>query len=382
MPLARVARRDENHWVKIAFIGDAHLGCADYTERRRADFSLAFRNALELALADGATVVCLLGDVFDSAIMRRNVDAFAQTIRDVAPTLDRTRREGVRMFAIAGNHEYGRGREAGELTVLESLGFLRVLRGEAVVIERCALIGFPWQSDAAALAALPARAVELARATSASRRLVLLHNFVRGSRFIPRHLGEIDDDLPVGVDRAFVGHHHDSEELGRFVMPGSTEVQNIDELGHAKSIVIYDVDTDVVQFRRLPKSRVVVPLTYDVCAFAEPQDLFDRLVRDLSAHPVESAFVCVRVRGVHPTRRTFVTRSEVTAILHELGVVDRFVDVRINAVTVEATTTIAGVKIDDALAAKFGADAPKASRYVEECLRADFSERLVSEILK
>ncbi len=64
--------------VKLGIIGDAHLGCADYTEKRRADFAVAFKNAVEVSLAKGAEAICFLGDVFDSALMRRNVEAFAK----------------------------------------------------------------------------------------------------------------------------------------------------------------------------------------------------------------------------------------------------------------------------------------------------------------
>ena len=70
--------------MKLGIIGDAHLGCADFTEKRRADFAVAFGNAVRTCLEEGAEAVCLLGDVFDSALMRRNVEAFAATMKDAA----------------------------------------------------------------------------------------------------------------------------------------------------------------------------------------------------------------------------------------------------------------------------------------------------------
>ena len=62
--------------MKLGMIGDAHLGCADFTEKRRADFAQAFANAVDTCLRAGVDGLCLLGDVFDSALMRRNVEAY------------------------------------------------------------------------------------------------------------------------------------------------------------------------------------------------------------------------------------------------------------------------------------------------------------------
>ena len=123
------------------------IGYADFTEKRRADFALAFANAVETCLGAGAAGLCLLGDVFDSALMRRNVEAFAATMKEVGPVFDRLRKEKVPVLAIAGNQEFGRGREAGELGILESLGFLRVLRGEEHVLDGLGVVGLPYHSE-------------------------------------------------------------------------------------------------------------------------------------------------------------------------------------------------------------------------------------------
>ena len=55
-------------------------------------------------------------------------------------------------------------------------------------------------------------------------------------------MGEIEQTVAEGFDRVFVGHHHDAEELGPFVMPGSTEVQNLAEAETQKSVVMYPFD--------------------------------------------------------------------------------------------------------------------------------------------
>src|SRR6266446_5512340 len=115
--------------MRLGIIGDTHLGATDFSAKRRADFSAAFCSAIEICLNNSVQVVCLLGDVFDSAATRRSVDAFADIVREISPALARLQKCKVPLLAIPGNHEFGRGREAGELRSLEALGFMTVLRG-------------------------------------------------------------------------------------------------------------------------------------------------------------------------------------------------------------------------------------------------------------
>jgi DNA repair exonuclease SbcCD nuclease subunit len=366
--------------MKIGMIGDAHLGCADYTEKRRADFALAFTNAIETCLGANVGAICLLGDVFDSALMRRNVDAFAQTIREVGPILDRLRREGLPLLAIAGNHEFGRGREAGELGVLESLGFLRVLRAEEVVIEGCGIAGVPWHSEDE-LAALPAVAQGLARASTARRRLLLLHNFVKGSKYIPSHLGEVEAKTAQGFDRVFVGHHHDAEEVGPFVMPGATEVQNIAEVESEKSVVTYDTASGKVAFHRLPRTRPTIMLRYDVAEFPERADLLKRIGGDIAKREASGAFVCIRISGVAPIGGS-VTKADVHALLRGIDVFDRFVDIRTSRRTKDAAEAVKGATIDSLLRREFGREENKARAYVDDCTKPEFADNIVNELLR
>jgi DNA repair exonuclease SbcCD nuclease subunit len=366
--------------VKLGIIGDAHLGCADYTEKRRADFAAAFANAIETSLLNGAEGLCLLGDVFDSALMRRNVEAFAATMKEVAPILLKLRTLQVPVLAIAGNHEYGRGREAAELQVLESLGFLRVLRDEEVVIDGCGIIGVPWQSEDE-LPALPAKVKDLARSSRSSRTILLLHNFIRGSGSIPSHLGEIDQSVADGFDRVFVGHHHDAEELGSFVMPGATEVQNLAERNRQKAIAVYDTKSGRAAFHKLPKTRDVIALDYDVAAFVDREHLLTTLSKDLSGKDLARAFVSVRLTG-RANPQCSVTKADLVSLLRERDAFDRYVDMRITRPTKTASAAVHGLGVDRLLQRTFGSQAPKAQRYVTRCTDDDFAAGIVEEILK
>src|SRR5260370_31381231 len=120
--------------MRLGIIGDTHLGATDFAAKRRADFSAAFCSAVDICLNNSVQVVCLLGDVFDSAATRRSVDAFADIVSEIAPVLAQLQRYKVPLLAIPGNHEFGRGREAAELRSLEALRFMKVLRGAEFMV--------------------------------------------------------------------------------------------------------------------------------------------------------------------------------------------------------------------------------------------------------
>src|SRR5438876_2513400 len=226
--------------MRIGIVGDTHLGSTDYSRKRRADFSSAFINALDACVARNVDAICLLGDVFDSAATRRNVDGFAEVVNEISQTLTALKKAGLPVVAIPGNHEFGRGREAGELSVLESLGFVRVLRGTTLTIGDVSICGIPWQSRPDDVAQL---ASSLLRDCRSPRKILLLHNFIQGSKAIPAQLWEVDPVCCEGFDRAFVGHHHIYETVGNCVMPGSTEIQNMLDVSD-KCVVFYDSATN------------------------------------------------------------------------------------------------------------------------------------------
>jgi hypothetical protein len=75
--------------MNIAVIGDPHLGCTTYTEKRISDFSKQFNRSIDEALKRNVKAMFILGDVFDSSAYRRSVDNFAACIGEVADSLVR-----------------------------------------------------------------------------------------------------------------------------------------------------------------------------------------------------------------------------------------------------------------------------------------------------
>lgn len=365
--------------MRIGIIGDTHLGCTDYSPKRRADFSAAFCNAVEICRDKGSDAICLLGDVFDSAATRRNVDAFAEILKEISPSLVQLKTAQIPLIAIPGNHEFGRGREAGELTVLECLGFVRVLRGTEFKHGPVRICGIPWQHDPAEVP----RLVELFRGSSHSGpQILLLHNFIRGTRSIPAELWEVDPRCCEAFDRVFVGHHHIYETVANCVIPGSTEVQNMLDQSE-KHVVVYDCKTDNIERYVLPRTHPVVILTYDIAALTIPE-LLSAIARDLDANGgCKGAFVYLRISGTVRANHG-LSKTEVLALLRERELFDCYIDLRYSTEAKTAAESRRGASIEQVLRRSFrGKDLTKARRYLDygggEALFTDIRETILSD---
>ena len=368
--------------MRIGIIGDAHLGCTDYSQKRRADFSTAFCNAVGICREKGAEAICLLGDVFDSAATRRNVDAFAEILKEISPSLVQLRDAKVPLIAIPGNHEFGRGREAGELTALESLGFVRVLRATEFEHGSVSICGVPWQHDPADVPQIVQRLHKSSRSAS---KILLLHNFIKGARSIPAQLWEVDPGCFEGFARAFVGHHHVYETVGNCVMPGSTEVQNMLDQSE-KFVIVYDSEADRVEKYPLPRTHPVVVLTYDIAARTGPE-LLSKIARDLDpGGACVGAFVYIRIVGTVRANQG-PSKMEILALLRERELFDYYIDLRYSTEAKTAAEARRGASIEQVLRRSFrGRDLAKAKRYLKyregEQLFTDIREAILSDYQK
>ena len=237
--------------MKIAVIGDPHLGCTTYTNKRVSDFSRHFNLAINEALSRKAGVVLILGDVFDSSAYRRSIDSFATCLSEIAPSLVKLKESGISVFAIGGNHEYGRGRGGGELRILSDLGIIHFLDDETEEFNGLKITGVSWKSDP-----------ELFRQTlkefgqPKANSILLIHQFCEGSRLVPSFLTEVRRQDIRDWPAVFTGHHHQYEDLGYAIAPGSLEVHKAEEVGQ-KGFVLYDSETRKHEFIILPPSRVI-----------------------------------------------------------------------------------------------------------------------------
>lgn len=221
--------------MKVAVIGDPHLGCSTYTDKRSSDFSKQFNRAVDKAINSRVTGVFQLGDVFDSSAYRRNVDNFAASLGEVAESFVRLKTLGIPIFSIAGNHEYGRGRGGGEIRILSDLGFLKFLDDSKSEFDGFEIVGISFKSNFESF-----RETLKKLGPPKTNSILLIHQFCSGSKFVPEFLAYATKTDLVGWPIVFAGHHHHYEDFGYALTPGSLEVHEATEVGE-KGFVIYDL---------------------------------------------------------------------------------------------------------------------------------------------
>lgn len=333
-----------------------------------------------MCLEHGAEAICLLGDVFDSAATRRNVDAFAQLLSEISAPISLLKQKKIPLIAIPGNHEYGRGREGGELAVLEHLGFVNVLRCTDVDLGRVRICGIPWQNTPVEIPSIVAQL--RCESPNGQRQLLLLHNFIKGAQHLPSDLCEVDPGSLAGFDQVFVGHHHVYESIAHCTIPGSTEVQNMLDKSE-KCILLYDSEKDSICRHVLPKTHDVVVLKYDITELS-PNDLMGLLSKDLDASlSRKDSFVYIDLRGTVQTSQV-INKVELAAVLRERDLFDYCIDLHYSTKSRSASESQRGASIEQILRREFpGKQLVKARRYLtydeSEKLFTDIRERILSD---
>ncbi len=244
--------------MKLAILGDPHIGCTKYTRKRNLDFSKQFVEAVNTSLKNQVAAILILGDVFDSSAYRRSVDSFAFYLSEISTALLNARNMGVPIYSIAGNHEYGRGRRGGELRILSELGFIRLIKDETIEFKGVNISGISWKNDKKIFCEVLAK---LNKPDSNS--ILLIHQLCAGSRHIPEKICDISKDDLKGWNIVFTGHHHIYEDIGYVIAPGSLEVHLAKEISE-KGFLIYDTESKRYEFKKLPASRQFKYNEFDV----------------------------------------------------------------------------------------------------------------------
>lgn len=231
--------------MKLAVIGDTHLGTKWGTPREGDSFDQA-EEALRRAVEEGADLILLLGDLFDTRSPRHEVWARAMRVLTL-PRMGRGRMrlvevigkeekeisplslQGIPVVALHGNHESRTEGLKNPVEVLEAAGMLIHLHRESVVFEgpegRVAVHGMshvPEKYSRSFLQTWDPRPVE------GAFNVLMLHqslgHYVFSAEETP---GLQPEDLPRGFDLYLCGHVHyraESAVWGRpLLFPGSTE---------------------------------------------------------------------------------------------------------------------------------------------------------------
>lgn len=367
--------------MEIAVVGDVHLGCSDYTDKRISDFSNKFIEAIDVALKHDAKAILLLGDIFDSSAYRRSVDSFASSLHDIAPTLVRLRSERIPIVCILGNHEFGRGREGGEIRILADLGFVHVLNDGVIDIDGVKFCGISWKSDTRQFS------TALMKLESHSKNsFLLIHQFVIGSKSIPEQLGEVSKDGLKNWKKVFVGHHHARESFANICIPGSLEIHNALEIarGLEKGLVLFDTETGEEEFLPLRPSR---PIKYSEIRVQGMSALGveKSLKAWILANAEPQALLIARLTGKMKSGRSSEINLRDCRILGiQKGCLDIYIQNSVDDPVRTASDIRSTMKVDDFFKSWFKRDSEKAALYFDKFreLGDDFATEIRDKIVE
>jgi DNA repair exonuclease SbcCD nuclease subunit len=258
--------------LKIAVIGDTHLGYSRFYEDSFTQAKAAFEDAQEKA-----DLILFLGDLYDSRVPT------LQVLGEAISLFSKIRKK---VYAIHGNHERRSKGSLNAVELLEKAGLLTHLHlkgetfkheGEEVFI--AGMGNVPDDLAAKAIGRLKEKVAPPENAFS----ILLLHQsfkeYVYGDK-----LASIHELEPLGYSLYLNGHVHASKEGmdGRFLIPGSTILTQLTkEETKPKGYILYDTKEKIHQFVEIPSRKFIL----EERAFegATPQEVSGSIMEDTGA---------------------------------------------------------------------------------------------------
>jgi DNA repair exonuclease SbcCD nuclease subunit len=364
--------------MKIAILGDPHIGCNKYTRKRNMDFSKQFVEAVNTSLKSKVKAVLILGDVFDSSAYRRSVDSFAFYLSEISTAILNAKNMGVPIFSIAGNHEYGRGRRGGELRILSELGFIRLIKDETIEFNGTNISGISWKNDKKTFCDSLAK---LDKPDSNS--ILLIHQLCAGSRHIPVKFCDISKEDLKGWNTVFTGHHHIYEDIGYAIAPGSLEVHLATEISE-KGFIIYDSESKKYEFIKLPPSRPFKYSEFDVTGKIA-SNAEEELVKWTESISSSNMLVVIKLMGTLSSGRSSdINFNRIISAGIQKGCIAISIENQITDVIRSAPEIRKLVDFDTFLKQRFKTESKKAIEYIEEIREEEdsFSTLLLDKIIE
>ncbi len=279
--------------MRFAHLADTHLGYRQYNlDEREEDFYHSFHQAVDKIIECGCEFVLHSGDLFESP--RPHIRAMLEVMKG----LDRLSDEGVKVYAIAGNHDVLLRRGAvPPHRLYRNIEFLTPKKPSRVLGD-VFICGLPYHSKIHSKSLLK----QLRGLSEASRkygtRIMMLHQGI--DKYFPLEHEIQIGDLPRGFHYYAMGHIHkrimDRFGEGLIAYPGSPEMWRVDELADwkAQGKGFYVVDTRGFEVTRVdldirPFVRAEITSHEDIPPLKESVSLASRpVVRvTVSADPEE-----------------------------------------------------------------------------------------------
>jgi exonuclease SbcD len=266
----------EGKMLKVLHLADTHIGTRQYgLAERRADFSAAFLQAVELAISEGVRAVVHAGDLFDS----RNPST--EDLQDTLMALVRLHEAGIPFLGVVGNHEQKRGVQW--LDLFAALGLAVHLGREPYDLDGAQLFGLDYSGRRAVELELP----RLQGGVLVAHQMLDRIDLARGELKFSHLLKACRDS---GVEIVLLGDYHEHRswlEEGLLVTyPGSTERWRASERD-PRGVSLIDLETKRLERRELRTRRFVY-----IDSGSAPAS-HEELLADLAAHDLTGAVVCI-----------------------------------------------------------------------------------------
>ena len=293
--------------MKIAIIGDMHLGAFQADERREDSF-IQGKEAVETAIRENADLIVLAGDVFDVRVPTQDVLAKAMAIFRLAAEapsknakivelkgkdekeISRTALSGVPIIAIHGNHDRRGKGLVNPVELMEKAGLLVHLNIAAAVLEinseKATIHGMSYVPEKFAKEVLEKfNPKPIKDATN----IFVFHQSIGQFLFTDdEHPSLMLEDLPAGFDLVVDGHIHWSAEHNKnglnFLLSGSTVSTQMRNIESERKKVIHIFENGKLRSIPLATQR---PLYYETIDLREiePDNLRKKVVETLNHMP-------------------------------------------------------------------------------------------------
>ncbi len=277
--------------MRFLHAADIHLGYRQYNSEERAeDFYRAFRKVADLAIQETVQACVIAGDLFDKCMIE------PVTLLQAEKCLNRMQKAGIRVLAVAGNHDRARRDQGSWLGYLDARGLITLLKppfgDESCLVpgvsyvdwDGVRFIGVPWlgASTATALARI---AGDLAALDWDGIRYTVLiaHAALEGQ--LPNVAGYVRftelEPLRERVDYVAFGHlHKPYSSKGWIFNPGAIENCKFDEAGYGeKGVYLVEIDAEGkanAELHPIP-GRPFRTLDFSVDLFSNPDELREGL---------------------------------------------------------------------------------------------------------
>ena len=292
--------------MKIAAIGDAHLGRSYYTyttaegiNQRERDFEISFEAAIDLALDQNPDVVVWLGDIFD------HPRPSFRSYRIAQKGLAKLREGGVYVVVISGNHDTPRLPGTGSPYSPLSDSFMDMNFAYRLSYEKFELADLVVHAVPQTLN-VEAALDELAKAKSnySKDKINLLITHPRLKQLEPSHsdINEIEiDENALSGDFVLLGHYHFFSKVKKNIWyAGATDTFSFaDDPDRPKGIVVLDTGDGTCSHIPIPNQRPLITLDDIQANGLSPKEIQDILAQR-SQDVIEGAIVRIFLSQVDP----------------------------------------------------------------------------------